>query len=100
MLPLAPSLSSAPSPLHDPLCPFLHSFVELYESRPHRRRLHGPYPTTSQWHRRLFIHVFIKRKKEKKMFVRKLKRQQRGERKIDCRPILRRVQSLARCVVS
>jgi hypothetical protein len=39
-------------------------------------------------------------KKRRKRFVRDLKRRRKEEREIDYRPILRRVQSLARCVVS
>jgi hypothetical protein len=95
----APSPPSVSSPLRAHLCPFLHFFVESYESRPRRRQLHGPYPATSQWRSRLFIHVSINRKERRKC-CQKLEGTKRGERKIDCRPILRRLQSLARCVVS
>src|SRR6267154_2115869 len=81
MPPPAPSPPSVPSPLHAHLCPFLHFFVESYESRPRRRQLHGPYPPTSQWRPRLFIHVFINRKKKRKYSSETSKDNKKGNKK-------------------
>ena len=70
MPPSAPSPPSVPSPARAHLYPFLHFFVESYESRPRRRQLHDPYPPTLQWRSRLFTHMFINTKTRRKCFVR------------------------------